>query len=292
MTQRLPPLESLRFFEACARHGNFTQAATELAVTPAAVSLRIRNLETALGQVLFERNGPRIALTDIGLKLSFRMAEIMSLLRIAVQESKGAVETIRVTAAPTFAARFLVPRLASYEAEEGAASIQLSASTELEPNARFDVAVRSGRGGWPGLKPVAKFPIEVTPMFSPSIGLANAFAEPEDILTLPLLPDEGWARWFEEAGIDGAKARFAAVSYPSQDLAATAAAAGAGVALISPALFEPLLRDGVLIQPFAHVCTRPDAYHLLVHSGEARPSVLRFCEWLCAAAQGVGENPA
>src|SRR5687768_12436628 len=108
-------MESLRVFEASARHGNFTRAGKELGVTPTAVSLRIRELEAELGQNLFVRNGPRIALTDAGSRLAARMAEVMTITRSAA-ECRAAGVTLRITATPTFAAHWLAPRLAAYHA--------------------------------------------------------------------------------------------------------------------------------------------------------------------------------
>ncbi|HKZ73216.1 MAG TPA: LysR family transcriptional regulator, partial [Steroidobacteraceae bacterium] len=106
MSRRLPPLESLRFFEACARHSSFTRAATELGITPAAVSLRIRDLESDVGVRLFHRSGPKIELTGAGAALAGRMTEAMRQIRAAVEDCRGGADALRVTVAPTFATRW------------------------------------------------------------------------------------------------------------------------------------------------------------------------------------------
>lgn len=279
MSRRLPSLESLRVFEACARHMNFTRAASELGVTPTAVSLRIRDLEADLGRRLFRRTGPRLSLTDAGAQLARQMDEIMALIHAAVDECRGTPEPLRVAAAPTFAARWLAPRLADYRAHDSG-PIKLQVSTTLEPASQFDAAIRSGRGDWPGLEVIASLPVEATPMLSPDLYASADLTSAEGLLGLPLLPDDRWARWFDDLGIDAARAQFRTVSYPTQELAAAAALEGAGVALLSPTLFGSLVREGKLLRPFLHVTRGPDAYHAVVHAGEQRPPVLRFCDWL------------
>jgi LysR family glycine cleavage system transcriptional activator len=97
---------------------------------------------------------------------------------------------------------------------------------------------------------------------------------------LPLLPHDAWPRWFREAGADIPGLRFYADDYPTHELDASAAIEGAGVALLSPLFFGPLLRDGKLLQPFPHVIRGPAAHHILLQPGEARPVVLRFRDWL------------
>src|SRR4030095_1072133 len=125
MSKRLPSLESLRFVEACVRHGNFTRAAAELGVTPTAVSLRIRDLEAELGAKLFHRSGPRIAATKAGVAVARRIGEAVGLICSAVDEFGNTDQMLRVTAAPTFAMRWLTPRLARYHALAGAVPIKL-----------------------------------------------------------------------------------------------------------------------------------------------------------------------
>ncbi|WP_129791788.1 LysR family transcriptional regulator [Sphingosinicella sp. CPCC 101087] len=273
----MPPLESLRVFEACARHGNFTKAASELGVTPTAVSLRIRDLEGDLGCRLFRRNGPRVALTEAGAAFAGRIGRALEALRAAVEDVRDQ-PVIRVTAAPTFAARWLAPRLASFR-PAGGSQVRLSVATELEENGAFDVAIRSGAGPWPGLRSLASVPVEGAPMLSAGLAAGERLQAPEDLLRLPLLPDERWPDWFACAGVDHASARYASVQYPTQELAAAAALDGAGVALLSPALFGPLVSQGRLAMPFEQVVRGPGAHHLLV--AEDPPAAVReFCDWV------------
>lgn len=278
MPKRLPALESLRFLEAGARHANFTRAADELGVTPAAVSLRIRDLEAELGVPLFRRSGPTITPTEAGAALAGRVARALGLLRAAVDDCRGAAEPLRVTAVPTFAMRWLTPRLAAYHALPDAVPIRLDVSAELRPTDGFDIAIRTGPGDWPGFEATALMPVEATPMLSPA--LAAGLSSPADLAALRLLPHPDWQRWFREAGVEAPALRFYADDYPTHELDAAAAIEGAAVALLSPRFFAPLLRDGKLAQPFPHVIRGPAAHYLLLRPGEARPAVLRFRDWL------------
>lgn len=278
MTRALPSLESLRIFEACARHGNFSRAAAELGITPAAVSLRIRNLEADLGGSLFDRNGPHVAITRPGAELASRIGEMLELARSAVQACRD--RPLRVTVTPTFARWWLAPRLASYQDVPGAAPIRLDVSADIRPPAEFDLAIRSGMGGWEGFDSVELLPILRTPMLSPSLARVHAVETPSDLMRLPLLPDPSWRDWFLLAGLDAVRPTFSTVVYASQDLEASAVCAGAGAGLLSPTLFASLVDGGQLVQPFDHVLQGPDAYHLLTRKGDDRRAVAHFTGWL------------
>ncbi|MGL4962808.1 MAG: LysR substrate-binding domain-containing protein [Inquilinus sp.] len=291
MLKRLPALESLRVLEAGARHANFTRAAAELGVTPAAVSLRIRDLEAELGVKLFRRSGPNVTPTEAGAALAGRMAQALGLIRSAVEDCRGAAASLRVTAAPTFAMRWLTPRLAAYHALPDAVPITLDVSAELRPAEGFDIAIRTGYGDWPGFDAAALMPIEATPMLSPALTARTKLSSPADLATLPLLPHDGWQRWFQEAGTEVPGLRFYADDYPTHELDAAAAIEGAGVALLSPRFFGPLLRDGKLVQPFPHVIRGPAAHYALLRPGEARPMVLRFRDWLEDEARRPDAGP-
>lgn len=290
MSRRLPPLESLRVFEACARHGTFTRAAGELGVTPTAVSLRVRDLEADLGRELFCRNGPRVALTEAGAALAARLGLALTAIREAVFEAR-AERVVRVTAAPTFAARWLAPRLGAYPARDGV-RVRLRASAEVEGPDSFDVAIRSGSGGWAGLRSLASLSVEGTPMLSPALAAGAALANPADLLRLPLLRDERWPAWFVASGVDGRRAHYAPVEYPTQELAAAAAVDSAGVALLSPVLFGSMVEQGKLVRPFERIVRGSAAYHVLVGEGEPREEVRHFCTWLVGELTNVSKSPA
>jgi len=284
MLKRLPPVESLRILEACVRHANFTRAAREIGVTAAAISLRIRNLESQLGTQLFRRKGPRLAPTQAATVLANRMAEALRLMYTAVDECHESTDPLRVTAVPSFATQWLAPRLERYHEQPNAVPLQLDASIELRSADDFDVAIRTGSGHWPGFEATPLVRIDVTPMLSPALAASLRLASVADLARAPLLRHEDWPRWFREAGVTPSSLSYCAVEYSTYELDAAAAAAGFGVALLSPALFHSHVQDGRLVQPFAHIMRGPDWHYFLLKTGDTRPAVARLRSWLQSEA--------
>jgi LysR family glycine cleavage system transcriptional activator len=280
MAVRLPALESLRYLEACVRHASFSKAADALGVTPAAVSLRIRNLEAALGKQLFHRSGPKVVATDAGTALAAGVADALRRMQAAVDECRETPDALRVTAVPSFATRWLAPRLAKFHALADAVPINLDVSSDLRSAGSFDVAVRTGLGDWAGFEATPLMAVEVTPMLSPQLASTIRLTCPADLAGLTLLPHDQWANWFRETGSETPRLRFYADDYPTHELDALAAMGGAGVALLSPNLFAPLLREGKLVQPFSHVIRGPTWHYVLLPIGHARAAARRFRAWL------------
>ena len=270
------PLQSLRVFEACARHRNFTRAAAELAVTTTAVSQRIRDLEQRLGISLFRRHGPRLTLTGAGVGLGDAVREALMVLGDAVAACTATRPPLRVTCTPTFANRWLVPRLPDYHQQPGASAITLDISTEERRSEDVDVAIRSGIGPWPSFEGVALLPVEATPMLAPKLG-TRLTHDPASLARLPLVPDERWPAWFGLAGTPDSNPAFVSAEYPTQDASAIAAINGAGAALLSPTLFADELARGALIAPFQQTLQGPEWYWLLWHRDRPAPN---FVQWV------------
>jgi LysR family glycine cleavage system transcriptional activator len=277
MPSALPPLDSLRVLAACVRHSNFSKAAQELGLTPAAVSLRMRALEAQLGVKLFQRHGPRLTVSDQGIALGKKIEHAISLMQSAVDVCRKAKRPLRVTCAPTFASRWLVPRLSDYHALPGAQPITLDATEVLLPASQFDIAIRSGVGPWPGFSSAHLLPDEGTPMLSPALLKGSKRPSLRGLLKLPLITDGRWPKWFELAGLRNTRPRFAATRFPNYELEALAAAQGVGVALLSPFLFEDLRARGVLIAPFDIVVEGPNSYWALWPAKTPAP---HFVSWL------------
>jgi LysR family glycine cleavage system transcriptional activator len=274
-----PSLESLRVLEACVSAGSFARAAERLFLTPAAVSLRIRTLEAELDQPLFVRAGRRVIPTAAASVLASRVREALADITDAVGEFQTATQ-LRVTAPPTFASRWLAPRLVHYLAH-GAPGIELDVSMDMRDPGAFDVAIRTGCGGWAGLEEYPLIPVEVTPMLAPSLLGTRTLAAPEELGEFRLLPHPDWELWFREARCKAPQGlHFVTVDYPTHELNANAALAGAGVALLSPSLFRPLLNDGLLIAPFPCVLSGPAWHFALTRTGDSRPAPQHFCAWL------------
>src|ERR1700727_2638101 len=183
--RRLPPLNALRAFEAAARHLNFSRAADELSVTPGAVSQQIQNLEDYVGVSLFKRTPRGLLLTDSAqtalpaLREAFdRLSEAAPLLTAAVDGRR-----LTLTAPPSFAAKWLVPRLGRFEEAHPQVDVWLSADMDLVDFATGDVdlAVRYGGGAYPGLESVRLMQETVIPVMSPELLAANPLASPADL---------------------------------------------------------------------------------------------------------------
>lgn len=280
MAARTPSLETLRIFDVCARHGNFSRAADELCITPAAVSQRIRSLETDVGKPLFVRNGPRIRLNNDGEKLFRRTREIMTLARAAIDELQMA-RALRLTVTPTFASRWLAVRLPEFEARHPGIAIDIDVSSDVRDLAHHDLAIRSGNGSWPDTAATALFAVEAAPMLAPQLLHDRTLSDPADLASFPMIASSDWPRWFAAQQLPAPDMRTARRSaYPSQDLAAQAAIDGQGVALLSPRLFAAELASGRLVQPFAFTLSGSNSYWLVEPRVDRSPATRAFCDWL------------
>jgi LysR family transcriptional regulator, glycine cleavage system transcriptional activator len=277
VSQRLPPLDSLRVLAACVRHGNFSRAASDLGVTPTAVSQRMRALEAQIGVQLFRRHGPRLTTTDRAKALGQRVEQALSLVRAAVADCRSSRQTLRVTCAPTFAARWLLPRLPGYHALAGANTIALDNTQAILPPGAFDVAIRSGVGPGQDYDGVRLLAESVTPMLSPKLMPAGTRLTVRRLLSLPLLPAPQWPQWFEVAGVTNAKPKYFPTRFPNYELEAQAALNGVGVALLSPVLYAEFVAQGVLIAPFPWTIECPSSYWLLCTKESSKS---HFAKWL------------
>jgi LysR family glycine cleavage system transcriptional activator len=263
MSKTLPPLESLRVLATCVRLGNFSLAAAELGITPTAVSQRMRALEAQIGVTLFRRHGPKLTTTDRARALGQRINEALKLVHGAVDDCRRIKHPLRITCAPTFAARWLVPRLVSYQTLSGASAIALDATQSLSPEGSFDVAIRSGRGQWPGYESVRLLSDDGTPMLSPKWAPPSGRMTVKTLLSVPLIPDSRWPAWFKLAGVPNAKPKFVAARFPNYELEAQAAVQGIGAALLSRDLFTQFIAQGALVAPFSSKVEGPSSYWML-----------------------------
>ena len=288
----LPPLSAVRVFEAAARLGSFTRAAAELGMTQAAVSYQIKVLEERVGAPLFLRTPRHVVLTDAGRRLSPAVSAAFDALRAAFDafrdEADGGVLT--VSCIHTLAANWLAPRLGSFGAAHPGLSVQLNSDNRLADFAReeLDVAVRSGRGDWPGLAAHALFPVRFTPLCSPDLQARLGPAEaPADLLGWPLLSsdDPWWVLWLRSAGVSipaGLAAR-QGLRFDSQRMDGTAALAGQGLAILTPALWAEDLASGRLVQPFPLVADDGRHYWLVYPEARRGSRKIRlFRDWLLA----------
>lgn len=284
----LPSLNALRAFDAAARHGSLTRAAAELHVTHGAVSRQIRELERFLGRDLFHRLPRGIALTGHGRQLAFTVTSVFEDLRRAVADVRDRPRhrVINLSTVPSLAARWLVPRLARFQAAHPGVEVRVGTSYQLTDFKRdeVDIALRYGRGPWGDLYDERLFDSCVFPVCAPSLLEGeNALREPSDLKRTTLLHDVThgyWIRWLEEAGVEGVDARAGLVLEDSNVLL-QGAIEGQGVALMPEPLVDADLRAGRLVRPFDTAIALDVTFHIVCRRERLEdPLLLPFIAWL------------
>lgn len=313
MVIKLPPLNSLRAFEAAARTLSFKRAAAELAVTPTAISHQIRQLEEAVGQPLFRRMPRAIALTPAGAAMLPLVSAGFSSLRKAVEAVLLTADSgvVTVCAPPSFAARWLVPRLGNLAKAHPEIEIRLSSSLAMvdtrdtgsprEPapdaaNTRaYDLAIRFGRGNYPGNEVACLFSPAMIAVCSPALLRGrHGLRRPEDLRWHTLIQDTtvadlddrpGWPQWLALAGIEKIVTQGRGPSFADAALAVEAAIAGHGVALAARPLVSADLAAGRLVTPFSTEIPSRYAYYVLAsRDALARSANAIVRDWLIQEA--------
>ena len=297
---RLPPLNALKAFDAAARHLNFSRAARELNVTPGAVSQQIRLLEDHAGGPLFVRDGRAVLLTDLGRRLQPVLREGFDQFKKAADLIYGATRrhSLSVSVPPSFAARWLIPRISDFAEARPDIEVWISADMQLADVAggRVDVAVRYGRGEYPSVRSQPLLEAGVIPVCSPGLveGIARGI-RPSDLVRHTLIhvvtdseesrPD--WTAWFTSKGLDP-KGAGGGPRFDQTALAIEAAAHGRGIALAPRAFVASDLASGRLIAPFADGYVATDlAYHTLLRRAAPREEALAFVTWLRGQASAT-----
>ncbi|HEX9963378.1 MAG TPA: LysR substrate-binding domain-containing protein [Allosphingosinicella sp.] len=287
--RHLPPLPSVRVFEAAARHENFTLAAGELGMTQAAVSYQIRLLEERLGVPLFVRSKRRVTLSEAGRRLAPVVSDAFD--RLSEGFSDLVVEdesVLTISTAQTFASNWLSFRLGGFQIARPELAVRLLTSNAMADFAGddVDVAVRMGRGPWPGLRQHFLFCLSSTPLCTPEFRDRHRLERPGDLLRVPRLNahDWWWKQWLDEAGVvleDEAPRQ--GIRLDSQALEGNAALAGHGVGLLTPLYWRGDLAAGRLVQPFDLVVVSGPALWLVYpEHKKGRAKIRAFRDWLLA----------
>ncbi len=307
MSRHLPPLNSLRAFEAAARHLSLKKAAEELHVTPAAVSHQVRTLEEYCGAQLFHRLARALRLTEAGqaalplMREGFdKLAEAADAMRA---DERAAILTVSV--APTFGAKWLIPRLDRFHAAHPEFDVRIDATDALVNFAGdgVDVALRYGRGTYRNLRSECLMPEVSVPVCSPRLLERDPpLRRPEDLRHHTLLHVQwrteddaapSWRMWLRAAGVEGVDAE-RGPRFSVQGMALEAAIEGQGVALAGAALVGGDLRAGRLVRPFPASLSQATAFSYYLVYPEANvgdPKVMAFRDWVLAEV-ARGENPA
>ncbi|MEH6632846.1 MAG: LysR substrate-binding domain-containing protein [Halopseudomonas aestusnigri] len=288
MVSKLPPLSSLRVFEAAARCCSFTRASEELGMTQAAVSYQIKILEERVGTPLFLRRPRQVSLTETGARLAPVVSEAFELLRGAFAQADDASQgLLSITLVNTFAESFLAERIGRFQFKHEDLAVRLDTSPVLVDFAReeFDIAIRAGRGNWPGLEIHLLIPAEFSPMLSPELAASiGGVKQPSDLLKLPFIDpsDPWWKIWFDamDTPSDELKCK-PRTRMGTQTLEAKAAEAGQGVAILTPAFYRDTLNRERLIQPFERVCHDGHGYWLVYPKARRNvPKIRKFRDWI------------
>lgn len=290
----LPSLNGIRAFEAAARCGSFVKAADELNVTPAAISRMVRLLEERLEVPLFHRNPNNLSLTAAGAAYQpdlTTMLDNLSALTDRIKAMSGH-QVLTVGVGPTFAIRWLIPRLAEFQAAEPGIDVRITTGgIEVPFGDDWTCSVTLGNGDWPDLMAEPLFTADLTPVCQPA--MAEQLKSPADLADQTLLrvrvshAVDDWPRWFDAARTPDLVADGPELGYYDQSL--QAAIDGVGVAMgITPYINDDIAA-GRLVAPFDIAIPKGMQWYLLYRPARADdPSFAAFRDWIRAAAGVIG----
>lgn len=309
MRRPIPSTQALACFEASARHESYTRAAQELALTQSAVSRQVIALEEFVGVALFRRTRHGVSLTPAGALYAKKVRGWLQGLErdtLDLMSHQGQGGTVNLAAVPTFATRWLMPRLPLLARQHPDITVHIEVQTRpfLFADTVHDAALYAGTpeqvGNWPGVQVLKLMDEDVVPVCSPTVlgkaaardlGRAWQPVAPEVLARLPLLQQStrpyGWQQWFQSAGVDAPRA-LDGPRYELFSMLAVAASHGLGVALIPPMLVEAELARGELVVACAQPLRGERSYYLVTPNGTPAPALGLFSAWLCemAAQQG------
>ena len=289
--RKLPPLNALAAFEAVARHGSFTKAASELFLTHSAISQRVTQLEKHLKVRLLARSTRAIELTPAGARYLESVRDALSTLALASDRfSETEPRQIRLSVVPILASHWLIHRLRSFHRLHPNIELDIQSSTTLAnvKSGEVDVAIRWGKGDWPGVEKVKLFSDELIPVCSKSylkeIGTPRF---PGDLERAVLLRHsyQRWKPWFDKAGLDWPEPMHGPV-FNDSSLMMQAAADGHGIALGRRMLTEDLLEQGLLVRLFDISAFIEEAFYVVfLKESLERSEVSAFVDWIKSAAE-------
>jgi LysR family glycine cleavage system transcriptional activator len=293
MPRRIPPLNALRAFETAARHRSLSKAASELAVSQAAVSRHVKFLEEYLGVRLFNRRPSSLQLTAAGKAYSQRLTRAFNEIASATEQTVGVSgkQRLSLRAYSTFMLRWLLPRLPDFQLKHPRIELNITTAVETPDFSRegVDVAIRYGKGAWPGLYAQKLFSDALRPFCTP------AYAQLMGGITLGNLRDctllhhsrrgGDWPDWLEVAGASGMELD-TGMFFDDLLLVHEAAMRGLGIGITQEKYIEPELANGTLICPFEQVLRRDVGYYAVCRAGaQGLPGIAEFLHWLAGLAE-------
>jgi LysR family transcriptional regulator, glycine cleavage system transcriptional activator len=296
MTARLPSLNGLRAFEAAARHLSFTVAAAELNVTQTAISHQIRRLEEELGIRLFVRQNRALALTPQARDYLPGVRAAFNDLRLATDRllRKDNEHVLTVSTLASLAAKWLLPRLSTFQETHPGIDVRITTSTALVDfrNGDVDAAIRYGRGDWPGLHADWLMADQLFPVCSPALLTGKRpLRTPEDLRDHVLLHtsnanSDDWRLWLTAAGLPANISKLPGLTFDLILVTVQAALDGIGVAMGRTSYVEADIAKGRLVVPFKITLPANAGFYLVCPEASAdTPKLAAFRQWLVASVQ-------
>ncbi len=288
MARRLPSLNGLKAFEAAARSESFSDAASELFVTHAAISRHIRELEDYLGTELFIRTGRGVTLTEPGRRLGGKLSPLFDQLADASREAAavGEARSLKVSVQPNLASHWLVSKLGAFNDLHPDIQLIVDPSNELVDfySDGVDLGMRYGYGNWSDVDAVRLTECVVFPVCSPAYWEKHKNVTPQDLPKLTLLHEDKkqwWADWLTFAGVPNSSVLKGPIL--QSQLAIEAAQNGQGFVLSDQILFTRSMQEGWLVKPFPQEMKEHGGYWLVRKKGIRETGPMRaFREWVAA----------
>ena len=284
----IPPLTALQAFEAIARRKSFSLAASELNLTPSAVSHQMAKLEGLLNVRLLERSARGVEVTPAGQHYLQRVASALGAIGTATDDLRhGVQDTLYVHSSPSFASLWLMPRIGRFTARHPTISLVLSAShvhSDFQLG-QMDVDIRYGLPNWPHLEVQPVFTERILPLASPEFIRSHALHRPQDLLRVPLIQSSvsvvQWPEWFARFCADQRPERMG-LRFDRAMMSLDAAVQKLGVALESSSIGQSLIASGRLQPVFEEQRSLEVQAHFIVYPARhaSRPEVRSFVEWL------------
>ncbi len=298
--RKLPPLNSVRAFEAAARHVSFTRAGEELRVTHGAVSRQVALLERWLGTRLFHRGPSQLTLTEAGRRYLLDVTPVLD--RLAVASSTLAQQasptTLAVNAPPTFTMRWLIPRISSFQRLQPDIEVRLTTSlapVDFQQNA-YDIAVRGQQGPLAGCRSQPFMAELIVPICHADLLASGGLAEPSALaghtLISYLTEPYAWPQWLAAAGCKALKPA-ATLQFEQMYFALQAAAEGLGLVLVPLFLVVDEIVAGRLCAPFGLLAGMRRRYYAnSAFASESNVAMTSFCDWLAREGQDTERSIA
>jgi len=294
----LPPFAALRAFHAAATHDRFRDAADSLGVTESAISHQVKRLEAFLRVTLIDRSGARARLTDTGRRYLEQIEPALLQIQAATEALMPASgrSVVRLTLPPSLAVTWLIPRLGAFERAQPQIDLQLITSTRVVDLRRdhVDLAIRHGKGAWPGLDATFLLTETAMPVCAPG------YVEPSDtpgadvlkdarLIVSAFFPDE-WEEWARARGLPPPAEP---IVLDAQEQALELAAGGHGLAMGRRPVVDAWLENGRLVAPFGAADPTGAAYYLCKPADLPSTAAARSTErWLTETAAAWREDTA